>query len=529
MKKILVFFLALLFALPATVHAESPMLKTEDDLFFKTYQPEEIALMSVVNYDELEQHLLDVWENLEAEIDVSDYRLTVEEFDDFYKKTLFAHPLYFYVLSGFSYYTEYGFFVGEYVSKVYIHYKHTYVETDENNIILPEADITQAKEKIFEKTNEIMAITDEFLFYINRDMTEFEKVMTVHDYIVKEYSYDWDFYYEVTENGGESDPSYYGFSLEMITEKTGVCQGYSLIFTHIMQQLSVETAFVSSAEMDHAWNLVKVDGEWYHIDLTWDDRDCCKTHAHHEYALLSSERIGSMDSPHKGFDTGDIKADSVLYDDAAWHSDMTPLAFCRGEEYWVDGDNLVKADGEIIYENLSGGNKWRIDSSDVAPNSIWVANVTYAGVVAYNHKIYFNTDTEIFCYNENGTITSVTGKSGLIPGIAGLRIDNNELVYDIIYLTEEKNTEIKEGGRITLENIRVMDSYIENGKLITKMYKKDLTPMKIYMFGDNEIQSKIINESGNLTIEFDASGERTLFFWDENLKPLRDKEVVSAN
>lgn len=526
MKKILVFFLALLFALPATVHAESPMLKTEDDLFFKTYQPEEIALMSVINYDEAEELILDAWTDLERTINVSNYNFQIEELDEFYKKVLFAHPLYFYVQSSFSYTVDR---FTQKVLTVYVHYKETFVETDEDNIILPDADIDKAKEKINEKTQEIKDATDEILFYINGNMTEFEKVMTVHDYMVREYSYDTDYYDKVCNDSSAVDPSHFGYSLEMMVEKTGLCQGYTLAFSHVMQQLGIDTAFISSETMNHAWNLVKVDGKWYHIDVTWDDIDCCETHAHHNYGLLSTDHIRNMNNPHYGFDTGDLEADSDIYDNAPWHSNVTPLAFCHGIEYWIDQDNLVNSNGEIIYENLSGTDDWRIDSSDLAPQYICTVEGTYAGVVAYNHKIYFNTDTEIFCYDEKGNITSVTKKSGQIPGIAGLRIENNELVYDILYLADGDKAKIKEGGRIVLEKVRVMDPYIEDGKLIAKLYRKDATPMTIFAVGNGIVQSKKIEESGYITIDFDASEEQTLFFWDENLKPLRDKDIVSAN
>lgn len=526
MKRFLALFLTVFFMLPVVVHAEDNLQIFENDLYFQTYQPENISLMSVVDYSELEEMLLNAWDNFESEVNVRKFNLTIDELGEFYRKVLFAHPLYFYVNSGFSYaeggYTEEDM----HVLYVHIHYSDTYVETDEHGVLIPGADIDKAKEKILKKTNEIKAATDEILFYINGNMTEFEKVMTVHDYMVRKYSYDWDYYNRVCENENAADPSYFGYTLEIMTEKTGVCQGYTLAFSYVMQQLEIDTAFVSSAAMQHAWNLVKVDGQWYHIDVTWDDLDCCDTHAHHDYGLLSTDHISNMSNPHYGFDTGELEADSDIYDDAPWRDDVTPLAFCHGMEYWIDGDNLVRSDGEIIYENLSGTNNWCVDSSDVAPDKAYSVKGTYAGVVAYNHKIYFNTDTEILCYTEDGNITSVTKKTGDIPGISGLRVENNELVYDILYLIDEKTAGIKEGGRIVLENVRIMDPYIENGKLITKIYRKDTTPMTIFAAGNGIVQSKKVEKSGYITIDFDASGEQTLFFWDKDLKPLREKEIV---
>ena len=57
----------------------------------------------------------------------------------------------------------------------------------------------------------------------------------------------------------------------------GVCQAYTLLTQLMLEALNIESRFVSgiatAKEMTdgHAWNLVKVDGEWYHLDVTWND------------------------------------------------------------------------------------------------------------------------------------------------------------------------------------------------------------------------------------------------------------------
>lgn len=51
----------------------------------------------------------------------------------------------------------------------------------------------------------------------------------------------------------------------------GVCQNYAEIFQAMCLQNCTPCEIVTSYEMDHAWNRVWLWGEWYHVDVTFDD------------------------------------------------------------------------------------------------------------------------------------------------------------------------------------------------------------------------------------------------------------------
>ena len=57
----------------------------------------------------------------------------------------------------------------------------------------------------------------------------------------------------------------------VLLKGTGVCQSYAEAYELLLNEFSIENQFLGSDEMNHAWNLVKIDGEWCHIDCTWDD------------------------------------------------------------------------------------------------------------------------------------------------------------------------------------------------------------------------------------------------------------------
>lgn len=53
-----------------------------------------------------------------------------------------------------------------------------------------------------------------------------------------------------------------------------VCAGYARAFQYIMQELGVPCYYCTGyAGEDHAWNIVKIDGVYQNVDVTWDDTE----------------------------------------------------------------------------------------------------------------------------------------------------------------------------------------------------------------------------------------------------------------
>lgn len=119
------------------------------------------------------------------------------------------------------------------------------------------------------------------------DMSAFQKVIAVHDYIVRTYSY------ELHTKGSP-------FSVAtFMAEKRGVCMAYALLFEKMMEVLQIPCHYVigkadGEGDAGHAWNMVKIDGLWYHIDVTWDDIGHVLEHheIRYRYFLLTDEQIG---------------------------------------------------------------------------------------------------------------------------------------------------------------------------------------------------------------------------------------------
>lgn len=107
---------------------------------------------------------------------------------------------------------------------------------------------------------------------IKKDMNDVEKEGTVHDYIVKTNTYDTDAMDELNKVNPDSY-GMYGF----FKNQKSVCLGYTRSFQLFMDMLQIPCITVHSYYgtdkeiREHAWNMVKLDDKWYHVDVTWDD------------------------------------------------------------------------------------------------------------------------------------------------------------------------------------------------------------------------------------------------------------------
>jgi len=106
--------------------------------------------------------------------------------------------------------------------------------------------------------NEVKNIIDDI---IHPSMTIHEKVKTIHDYVVRNTAYD------ETKNQEKNTPYH------ALTEGKSLCGGYAQLTYLLLKEAGIEARIISgqSQNVNHAWNLVKVDDAWYHLDTTWND------------------------------------------------------------------------------------------------------------------------------------------------------------------------------------------------------------------------------------------------------------------
>ena len=177
--------------------------------------------------------------------------------------------------------------------------------------------------------------------YITEDMTDFEKEMMIIQYMAENIEYDWENY--INDTIPKDSYSEYGALVKGIA----VCDGYADAFMQLAEACDltvnkvIGTANGYGGWSGHAWNQIKLDGEWYHVDVTWEDTD-------------SMNSIGT----NLGFDQLSNRyinvTDKYLSVDHKWDKSTYK---CSGEEY----DSLT-----VLWYMMTGetdsemrGDRWR--------------------------------------------------------------------------------------------------------------------------------------------------------------------------
>lgn len=125
---------------------------------------------------------------------------------------------------------------------------------------LPAAVKTDYYEGLSEQDGEVAKKAREVLDSVVREgMEDIEKVLALHDYIVLHTAY---------------DTSYTKYSVKnTLLDGSAVCQGYADTMKLFLDVLGIENQLIYGVAGGdhHVWNLVCLDGQWYHLDVTWDD------------------------------------------------------------------------------------------------------------------------------------------------------------------------------------------------------------------------------------------------------------------
>lgn len=93
----------------------------------------------------------------------------------------------------------------------------------------------------------------------NAGRSEYSRALWLHDWLIYNANYDTSYTY------------YYANGV--LLEGVGVCQSYALAYDLLLHEIGIESVYLSGTAngVSHAWNLVRLDGSWYHVDCTWDD------------------------------------------------------------------------------------------------------------------------------------------------------------------------------------------------------------------------------------------------------------------
>lgn len=107
--------------------------------------------------------------------------------------------------------------------------------------------------------------------------TDYARALWLHDWLIHNAEYDHDYRYFYPEG--------------VLLYGKGVCQSYALAYEMLLRLVGIESIYVVgwAGNSAHGWNMVKISGNWYHVDCTWDDPG--KGQENHDYFCVPDDVI----------------------------------------------------------------------------------------------------------------------------------------------------------------------------------------------------------------------------------------------
>jgi len=118
---------------------------------------------------------------------------------------------------------------------------------------------------------------------------DYDKIKIIHDYIINNTKYDLD--------NNKQIKSYNAYGT--LKNHLATCNGYTDLMAIFLNKLGYENFKIATTNetTGHVWNVVKINNEWLHLDLTWDDPVSSdgKDYLYHKYFLINTEGLMKAD------------------------------------------------------------------------------------------------------------------------------------------------------------------------------------------------------------------------------------------
>ena len=288
------------------------------------------------------------------------------------------------------------------------------------------------------------------------DGSEYEKALWLHDWLLDQLEYDKTLKWSSAESA--------------LTRGLGTCQSYESAYAKLLTAAGIENSETRDTYDGHTWNAMKLDGQWYQTDCTWDD---------------SSDNWYSFDQRHLYFGlTDELMAiahpgHSKIYTTDDYKTRSTSLA----DNYFVragDASKWAKAYADRIQKNLDAGKKEfeiAADNASYPPSISGIQN----GIIAYAiNQMTWTTDKAAVTLNATGSANSFTFTAEYASESPAVSLYGRSITLkdniDVNYYMEMSDSvfehdaylEFKIGGQTYKLNVSDAAEVNENGKTLYK-------------------------------------------------------------
>ena len=333
------------------------------------------SLASTYDATALEKLIVEGIKAWQTSIDVSELGLTRDDIDNGAVRSIInSHPEFISLSGGYRYWTS-----GSTITKI----EFTY--------------LTNAKEE----QQELDAALQEVKSKIDTSgMTDEEIVLAYHEYLTSTVAYAYEDYFNGTIAANHGYDMY-----GALVKHSCVCQGYAETMFYLLREAGLSCAVASSENINHAWNIVKIHGKWYHIDATWDDPVWdMPGRSYHDYFLVSFDTMNKNTLTNHAKDRTDMvvsaqwgdtytTAVDTTYESGKFWNGIAKVIFYK-DGYWYsisEGSsktlfniNKYQYSTNINKVLYSGTAKWTTPSGGYYPG-------VYSSIYLRGDNLYFTT------------------------------------------------------------------------------------------------------------------------------------------
>lgn len=266
--------------------------------------------------------------NYQDNVDVKDCRLSTSEMKNYFWSGAIGYP-FRELIQSFTY--RYS---TSYVDSLSIQYRYSMDST-------------------IQIQKDYKTIKNELMNQLDTSMSDLDKLFYLYNYLALYSEYDL----EAAKIENSFQDSKYALSFSMfgpLYYGKAVCSGYSQSYLDLVKQLGMEAHYLTSTKMNHGWNLVKYNNQWYHIDVTYGDPvPDRKGYVDYRYFLMNDSEI-AMDHT---WEDKTIVSNSTVFMDSKYifNQPISDANYVNGKWYYLDNGSVYASqidstDKELILE-----------------------------------------------------------------------------------------------------------------------------------------------------------------------------------
>jgi len=357
--------------------------------------------------------LFDGMTALDSQIDVAQFALSDREFREVISDVVNSNPELFYIRNT---YNARKFYLSDSSDTLIVRYCYKFYEYQDDSGNPEREKIMALKKQVEEKKKAILSNV------LANGMSNVEKALAIHDYIVLNTKYDNEAYLKYIAAGSPSgqksdyfedgDFDIYG----TLVNGMAVCQGYALTYKYLLEAAGINHVGFASNK-NHIWNTVTIGGNSYYVDCTWDDPN---------WDTLGNVKHDNFLKSESAFDHTVLETDRVCngtaYDDAFWGDVDSAFLYYHGYYYYTGKNGtLYRTKLRTLADVFAA--KTAVFCMAEEPSKVW--NYENAGkITLVMSSIVYHDRNKIYYYDIK------TGEQGtaLAPDLA-----DKEYIYGVLY------------------------------------------------------------------------------------------------